>query len=122
MKRPFYCCHKGDHHVASNPATAAFLALGITAAQADDYTQASVYVPYGELNLARPSDAKVLADRLEDAAKSVCLKAKSGPRLPDPDAAIIGTAISMAMMGIENTLDQEVRAKLVVVLTSMANP
>jgi UrcA family protein len=102
--------------------TTALLALGITAVHADDYTQVSVYVPYGDLNLSQPTDAKVLADRLEDAAKSVCLKAN-----PDLDSPVlmqqcIGTAISVAMVGIEDTLDQEVRAKLVVVRTSMANP
>jgi UrcA family protein len=112
--------------------TTALLALGITAAHAADFTtnnfaannftQVSVYVPYGDLNLAQPSDAKILADRLEEAAKSVCLKAN-----PDIDSPVlmqqcIGTAISVAMVGIEDTLDQEVRAKLVVVRTSMANP
>jgi UrcA family protein len=100
---------------------AALLALGITAAHADDITQVSVNVPYGDLNLAQPTDAKILADRLEDAAKSVCLKAN-----PDLSPVLmqqcIGTAVSVAMMGIENTLDREVRAQLVVVRTAMANP
>jgi UrcA family protein len=101
---------------------AALLALGITAAHADDFTQVSVSVPYGDLNLSQPTDARVLADRLEEAAKSVCLKAN-----PDVDSPVlmqqcIGPAISVAMVGIEDTLDREVRAKLVVVRTSMANP
>ena len=108
-------------------ASAALLALGLTAAHAadvtnNDFTQVSVYVPYGDLNLAQPTDAKVLADRLEDAAKSVCLKANPDIGSPVLMQQCIGTAISVAMMGIEDTLDQEVRAKLVVVRTSMANP
>jgi UrcA family protein len=101
---------------------AALLTLGFAAAHADDYTQVSVSVPYGDLNLAQPSDAKVLADRLEDAAKSVCLKANPDIGSPVLMQQCIGSAVSVAMMGIEDTLDQEVRAKLVVVRTSMANP
>ena len=110
----------------------ALLALGVTAAHAadfttsnfaaSDFTQVSVYVPYGDLNLAQPSDAKILADRLEEAAKSVCLKANPDIDSPALMQQCIGTAISVAMAGIEDTLDQEVRAKLVVVRTSMANP
>jgi UrcA family protein len=101
---------------------AAILVLGITAAQADDLSQVSAYVTFGDLNLSQPADAKILADRLEDAAKSVCLKAN-----PDLDSSAlmqqcIDSAISMGMTGIQDRLDQEVSAKLVVVRTSLTNP
>ena len=53
--------------------TAAILALAITAAHADDF--ASTRVTFGDLDLSQPADAKILADRLENAAKSVCIQA-----------------------------------------------
>jgi UrcA family protein len=100
--------------------TAALLALGITAAQADDLSQASTTVSFGDLNLSQPADAKILADRLEDAATSVCLKVN-----PDLSPALmqqcIDSAISIAMTGIQDRLDQDVRAKLFVVRSSLAN-
>jgi UrcA family protein len=100
--------------------TAALLALGIAAAQADDLSQASTTVSFGDLNLSQPADAKILADRLEDAATSVCLKVN-----PDLSPALmqqcIDSAISIAMTGIQDRLDQDVRAKLFVVRSSLAN-
>jgi UrcA family protein len=103
------------------PAAALALALGIPAAQANDLDQASATVPFGDLNLSQPADAKILADRLEDAAKSVCLKVNAdlSPALMQQ---CVDSAISMAMAGIRDRLDQEVRAKLFVVRNSLANP
>ena len=101
---------------------AAIFALGIASAQADDFTPVSATVPFGDLNLSQPTDARILADRLEDAAKSVCLKAN--PDLVSSSAMrqCIDSAISMGMTGIQDRLDQEVSAKLVVVRTSLENP
>jgi UrcA family protein len=102
--------------------TTATLALGIAVAHAEAASQASATVSFGDLNLAQPGDAKILAARLETAAKSVCLAAN-----PDLDSSVlmqqcIDTAISMGITGIRDRLDQEVSAKLVVVRTSLANP
>lgn len=55
-------------------ATAALLAITVTAAQAESATPESV-VTYGDLNLSKPQDAAILADRLQVAAKEVCLAA-----------------------------------------------
>jgi UrcA family protein len=101
-------------------APAALLALSMTAAHADDYNSAKVTI--GDLNPLNPSDAKILADRLQDAAKTVCVKAN-----PEIDSAsamqdCIDTAISTAMMKIESRLDQNVRAELIDVHTSAETP
>jgi UrcA family protein len=101
---------------------AALLALGLTAAHAEDFSLVSTTVPFGDLNLSKPTDAKVLAGRLVGAAKSVCLQAN-----PDIDSPVlmqqcIGSAISMAMTEIEDRLDQDVSDKLVVVRTSLESP
>jgi UrcA family protein len=52
--------------------TAALLVLAATAVQAEPLENASIAVAYGDLNLSSPSDAKVLAERLQTAAKQVC--------------------------------------------------
>jgi UrcA family protein len=98
------------------------LALGITAAHADDDTIISTTVAFGDLDLSQPANAKILADRLQDAAKSVCLKAN-----PDIDSMAemrdcVDTAVSMAMAQVEDRLDQTVHADLINVRTSMASP
>ncbi len=45
------------------------LALTITAAQAEE---AGVDVRYGDLDLSKPSDVRVLQDRIQQAADTVC--------------------------------------------------
>ncbi len=54
-------------------AAAALLTFAVTAAQADPVE--SISVAYGDLNLSSPQDAAILADRLQAAAKTVCLNA-----------------------------------------------
>ena len=56
-------------------AAAALLAFTVTSAQADAGSDASVLVVYGDLNLAKPADAKILADRLQAAATRACFDA-----------------------------------------------
>jgi UrcA family protein len=99
---------------------AALLTLGMTAAHAD--ASASTNVAFGDLNLSNPADAKVLADRLQGAAKEVCLKANPeiGSQAVMQDC--IDSAIAMAMGRIETRMDENVRANLVNVRTSMATP
>jgi len=99
---------------------AAILALGVTAAQADTAVTTTT-VPYGDLNLAQSSDAKVLADRLHDAAKSVCMAANPDLREPEIQTCI-DTAISMAMSQIEDHFDDQVHTRLVNVREQLANP
>ncbi len=100
-------------------ATAALLALGITAAQADD---ASTHVDYGDLDLSRPADAKVLADRLQDAAKLMCLKANPDGLASAKLENCVTVSVRMAMSQIESSLDQAVHAKLGNVRTAMQSP
>ena len=100
---------------------AALLAFTITAAQADDRPQASVPVAYGDLNLAKPADAKILADRLQAAATLACLNANRdltndahiAPAIRKEMQACIKEAINVAMLRIERSLTQNVRANLV---------
>lgn len=98
--------------------TAAILALGITAAHAD----ASTDVVYGDLDLSRPADARVLAARLQDAASSVCLKANPETIGRAAMQTCIDVSVSMAMTRIESSLDQAVHAKLINVRTAMEGP
>src|ERR1700683_3458634 len=95
-------------------ATAAILALSANAALAD--TQASVDVPFGDLNLSQPHDAKILAGRLEAAAATVCLKANSDTLNTIPAPAMqdcINTAINIAVSRIQSSLEGKLRANLV---------
>ena len=100
---------------------AALLAFTITAAQADDRPQASVPVAYGDLNLANPADAKILAHRLQAAATLACLNANRdltsdahiAPAIRDGMRACVKDAINIAMAQIEKSLTQNVRANLV---------
>ena len=103
-------------------AASAILALGITAARADDDSIVSTTVAFGDLNLAQPDNAKILADRLQDAAKSVCLKANPDIGAASEMQACIDTAVSMAMVQVEDRLDQTVHTDLVNVRTSMESP
>ncbi len=89
---------------------AAILALTATAALAN--SQASVDVPFGDLNLSRSPDAKILAERLDAAARAVCLKANGDM----PGAAMqdcIDTAVNIAVSKIQSSLASKLRANLV---------
>ena len=95
-------------------ATAAFIALTVTAADAGEV--ASVSVTFGDLNLSRPADAKILATRLQAAAKSVCRTAGSGQppliAMREMDSCT-DTAISTALARIASVQTNAVRANLV---------
>ena len=57
--------------------TTALLILAVTTAQAATVTPvqfASIDVTYGDLNLAKPQDAAILAERLQSADHEVCAK------------------------------------------------
>jgi UrcA family protein len=101
-------------------APAALLALSIAAAHADDYNSAKV--TFGDLNPLNPSDAKILAGRLQDAAKTVCANANPGIDSAPDMQDCVDTAISAAMMKIESRLDQNVRAELIDVHASTETP
>jgi UrcA family protein len=104
-------------------AAAAFLILGFSAAQADTTATSttSTIVPYGDLNLAESGDAKVLAVRLQDAAKSVCIAAN--PDLHENELqSCIDTAIDMAMAQIANHYDEQAHARLVNVRQQLSTP
>ena len=95
-------------------ATAAILALSANAALAD--SQASVDVPFGDLNLSRSHDTKILAERLETAASAVCLKANSDMPGAIPANAMqdcIDTAINIAVNRIQSSLESKLRANLI---------
>ncbi len=95
-------------------ATAAIiLALTANAALAN---QASVDVPFGDLNLSQPHDAKILAGRLEAAAAAVCLKANNDTPSAIPAPMMqdcIDTAINIAVSRIQSSLEGKLRANLV---------
>jgi len=99
--------------------TAALFALGITAAHADDV---STHVSFGDLDLSQPADAKILADRLQGAATSVCLKANPDNISPAMLRNCVDMSVSMAMSRIESSLDESVHAKLINVRTAMETP
>ena len=102
--------------------TAALFALGLTAAHADDASYASNNVAFGDLNLSQPADARILADRLQAAAKSVCLKVQPEFDTPVTMQDCVDTSISMAMLQIEDKLDKKVSANLGNVRVSMESP
>jgi UrcA family protein len=95
----------------------ALLALGITAAHAED--DASTQVSYADLDLSHPADAKTLAARLQDAATAVCLKAN--PENPSTAAmeSCVTVSVHMAMARLESELDNTVHDKLANVRTAM---
>jgi UrcA family protein len=107
-------------------AAAAILTLGMTAAHADDAStdleEVSTNVTYGDLDLSRPADVRILADRLQEAAMSVCLKANPENTSPSMLRNCVNLSVSMAMSRIEDSLDQTVHAKLVDVRTAMQAP
>src|ERR1700722_1674369 len=95
-------------------ATAAILALSANAALAD--SQASVDVPFGDLNLSRSHDTKILAERLETAASAVCLRANSDMPGAIPAHAMqdcIDTAVNIAVNRIQSSLENKLRANLI---------
>jgi UrcA family protein len=101
-------------------ATAAVLALSISAAQAADApSQASVTVNFADLNLGHATDAQVLAVRIAAAAKSVCLSTGHVNDLHDCEEF----AVTNAIASIENGLDHNVRVHLTMNAgQEMANP
>ena len=97
---------------------ASLFTLSIATAQA----ATTANVTFGDLNLSRPEDAKILAGRLQAAAKQVCLSAN-----PDLDGKpemqqCTDIAISMALASIQNQMMQSVRANLVSENEPLANP
>jgi UrcA family protein len=109
-------------------AAAALLALiitpiqAVTSAQADAWSDASVPVVYGDLNLAKPADAKILADRLQAAANRACIGANRGltgsehiplDAVKTEMRACINEAIDVAMLRIEKNVTRNVRANLI---------
>ena len=96
--------------------TAAIVVLTVSTAQA--FTRdISVNVPFGDLNLTHPQDAKILAGRLQAAASQVC-QSPDASAPADPDAhrkmqACMNTAINLAMARIQSKLDRAVRVYLV---------
>ncbi|MEP6830092.1 MAG: UrcA family protein [Rhizomicrobium sp.] len=101
-------------------AATTIVALTLTAAHARaESTEASIVVPFGDLNLTLPRDARIMAVRLQTAARQVCLPVATGDKyLADPAArqtmqACMNTAIDLAMARIKSKLDSAVRVYLV---------
>jgi len=99
-------------------AIAALLTLSTGAAFADEM---STPVAYGDLNLSRPGDAKILADRLNSAARNVCFQTNA-----DIGSAAVHTctetAVATAMSEIASHLHESVHAELDNVRTAMQSP
>ena len=98
-------------------ALTALLALGTTAVYAED--DASTQVSYSDLDLSKPTDAKVLAARLQDAAAAVCLKANPSNVSSAAMENCINASVHMAMTRIETDLDDTVHDKVGNVRTAM---
>jgi UrcA family protein len=95
-------------------ATALF-ALIATAADAGDASPPSTIVRFSDLNLSHPADAKILAGRLEVAAKQVCREEGSGQTgvaAMKEMRACTDAAIGMALARIQSAVGQAVRAQL----------
>ena len=91
--------------------TAVLFGLCLTAAQAGELITASTTVPYGDLNLARPTDARTLASRLSDAAKQVC--AETNPQsTPEQMQNCIDAAVALAVSRIEVSMESHVHDNL----------
>jgi UrcA family protein len=105
-------------------AAALAIALNVTAALAADdapnYASTNVY--YGDLDLSQAADAKVLADRLQGAAKSVCLATNPNSISPALMRHCVDGSVGMAMSQIASHMGEAVRAKLGNVRTAMQNP
>ena len=89
-------------------AAAALLALTVTAAQAETPDKVSVDVSYGDLNLTHAADAKILADRLQAAAQSVCKSVASDSQMQD----CMHEAISGAIASIETKMEDNLEYSL----------
>jgi UrcA family protein len=94
----------------------ALLTLSVTAAHADD---ASTQVTYADLDLSKPTDAKTLAARLQDAATAVCLKANPENVGATALESCVTISVRMAMARIQSDMDEAVRYKLSNVRTAM---
>jgi UrcA family protein len=94
----------------------AFLTLSIAAAHAED---ASTLVSYADLDLSKPTDAKTLAARLQDAATSVCLKANPANLQAAALENCVNLSVRLAMARIQSDMDDAVQAKLSNVRTAM---
>jgi UrcA family protein len=102
--------------------TATLLSLAVTTAQAAPLSPPPAYaemnVAYGDLNLTSPADAAVLADRLQIAALTVCMKtndAKSSVRKILVRRCVEGAvarATSQIRSQIEASPYQAIRANL----------
>lgn len=99
------------------------LTLGVTAAQADETSSGeTTQVPYGDLDLSQPGDAKILANRLQDAANTVCAnvvrhKSSETPVLRD----CVDEAIRSATSQIEDNLDESAHARVMYVRSEIEN-
>ena len=84
--------------------------FSVTAAQAQDV---SAWVSFADLNLSRPADAKVMADRLEGAAKDVCTRANPENIRPAVMESCVDASMTDALAQIEDGLDQGIQDKMV---------
>ena len=91
-------------------AMTALLALSFTTAQAGDF---STQVSFADLDLSRPTDAKVMFDRLDSAAKTVCAKANPNAIRPAALERCIDASLDMALAQIQDGLDQGIHDKMV---------
>ena len=100
---------------------ATFFVLTATAAQAASSTE----VPFGDLNLSRAEDAKILADRLRAAATMVCLDNNRAPEAKIMLQNCVDAAVKAATVQIEERIEQHmlsgVRANLVGVRQRVAD-
>ena len=95
--------------------TATLLALTVTAAHAGDTTNSSVNVAFGDLNLSRPADAKILAGRLEAAAALVCRDAADGQMGPAARRVMqecVSDAVNVALARIASAQTSAVKLYL----------
>jgi len=94
----------------------ALLTLSIAAAHAED---ATTQVSYADLDLSKPSDAKTLAARLQDAATAVCLKANPENLSPVALEHCVDMSVHLAMTRMQSDMDEAVQDKLSNVRTAM---
>ena len=112
--------------------TTALLILTVTTAQAAEVAPvdvASINVAYGDLNLSKPQDAAILADRLQSAAHEVCLKTND----VSPSVSVrkilmrrcveqaVGKATSKILAEIESSPHRAIRANLMSVRQQVAS-
>jgi UrcA family protein len=106
---------------------AATALLAFTASAAMASAGHEITVAFGDLNLARPADAKILADRLQIAARQVCLNTMAdqypiGSGTEKAMRACMTSAIDIAIARIEGRLDKTVRANLTAVHSEAPEP